>query len=105
ASQGGGNSQIAFDRDQYDPDAFRIGMQVRPWPSNAPSRLNFKLGIQLYDKGEPFGAIAWTNHLTRLPGDQRPDGWSAWAHDADSYDPDGAGVYLYVEPVYQAYGK
>jgi hypothetical protein len=96
---------IAFDSDQYDPDAFRIGMQIRPWPVNSPSRLNFKLGIQVYDKGETIRAPVWTNHLTRLPEDLSRDGWSDWARDADDYDPDGVIVHLYVEPVFQASGR
>jgi hypothetical protein len=91
ASEGGGWSALSMDADAYDPDAFRIKIQTREWTS--PRKIHdMRLGIQLFDHGgrEAGDVIAFT------PWQSQGGGWSDWAVDRDSYDPDGFKVKLEV---------
>jgi len=89
-------SATAFDADNYDPDAFRIILENRPWPRRDFVLKDVRIGIQLFDAG---GAQAGVPRHT--PWASEGGGWSEWATDLDAYDPDGIKIKLEarVEPV------
>ena len=86
----GGWSEVALDADAYDPDAVRIKLQTRDWPSPRTLK-DIRIGIQLYDfAGTQAGPIVYTPWATE------GGGWSPWALDLDGYDPDGVKLKLEV---------
>lgn len=96
ASEGSGQwSATAFDSDHYDPDAFRIILENRPWPRPGFVLKDVRIGIQMFDAG---GAEAGFPQHT--PWASEGGGWSSWATDLDAYDPDGISIKLEarVEP-------
>jgi hypothetical protein len=84
ASEGGGWSGFVTDADAFDPDAFRIKVQTRPWTSTRTIR-DLRLAIQLFDnKGKELGNI-----VSYTPWASEGGGWSDYALDRDQFDPDG----------------
>lgn len=94
ASEGGGWSSMAGDDDEYDPDAVRIIIQRRRWPStrSAQQLKDMRIGLQLADWGGTgdFGLEMFTPWLSN------GGGWSEWVMDRDKYDFDTAKVCLEV---------
>jgi hypothetical protein len=91
ASQGGGWSGIALDSDAFDPDAFRIKIQTRPWTSSRTFK-DFRLGVQVVDNGgKELGEI-----VGYTPWASESGGTSEYAVDLDQFDPDGFKVQLEV---------
>lgn len=92
ASEGGGWSGLATDADAYDPDAFRVKIQTRPWMSSRTID-DLRLGLQLFDSnGRELG-----NSIVFTPWASEGGGWSDYVVDRDEYDPDGLKIKLEVE--------
>jgi hypothetical protein len=89
ASQGGGWTGLVSDTDNFDPDAFRVIVETRPW-SGARVLSDARLGLQLYDNGgqEPGNLVVFT------PWASQGGGWTSYAVDRDSFDPDGLKLKL-----------
>ena len=91
ASQGGGWSGLATDADAWDPDAFRVKIQTRPWTS-ALTMTDMRLGLQLFDSnGRELG-----NAIEFTPWASEGGGASSYVIDKDEYDPDGLKIKLEV---------
>lgn len=91
ASQGGGWSGPALDSDAFDPDAFRIKIQTRPWMSERTLK-DLRCGVQVVDnKGKDLGEI-----VGYTPWASEGGGESEYAVDMDQFDPDGLKVQLDV---------
>lgn len=91
ASQGGGVSPYAFDSNGYDPDQFRVCLDVRPMPANV-AIYDFRLSVKVVDHGtaEAAGIRQYTPWM--LDG----GGASPFAYDRNSYDPDGIAIGIDV---------
>jgi hypothetical protein len=87
-------SDFAYDSNQYDPDALRIALQWRRWPSNVTELelIDLRFGLQLVDnKGRSeLGDARYTPWL----GDG--GGFSGWAMDENKYDFDGVRIGMEV---------
>ncbi|MFC1582177.1 hypothetical protein ACFL4W_01430 [Planctomycetota bacterium] len=91
ASDGGGWSDWAFDANKYDPDAFRVNIETRDWPS-AKKLKDIRIGVQLID----HGGSSQEGDKEYSPWLKAGGGWSKWAFDANKYDPDGLRIKLDV---------
>lgn len=91
ASAGGGVSAYAFDGNGYDPDQFRICVDVRPMPTNV-ELYDFRLSVKVVDRGT--ADQGGFRQFTPWSGDG--GGSSAFAVDRNSYDPDGIAVGIEV---------
>jgi len=91
ASQGGGVSPYAFDSNGYDPDQFRVCLEVRAMPASI-SIYDFRLSVKVVDHGsaDQGGFRAYTPWATD------GGGASPFAVDQNSYDPDGIAVGIDV---------
>ncbi|MEU6148523.1 hypothetical protein ABZ816_00830 [Actinosynnema sp. NPDC047251] len=88
ASEGGGVTDLVTDSDGYDPDQYRVFLEVRPW--SAPYELtDFRLSIEVVDQGSS-GSPAFTRWASQGGGK------SAFALDPDGYDFDGVKIGLEV---------
>ncbi|PPK67222.1 hypothetical protein V5P93_003559 [Actinokineospora auranticolor] len=84
ASQGGGETPFVTDDNQFDPDGFLVGLQVRQLP--AGTQLNdLRLSIRAVDNGlsGPTQVTPWLS---------QGGGFSPFAFDSNAFDPDG---YVY----------
>ncbi len=92
ASDGGGWSGWATDENSFDPDSARIMVNTRTLPEEM-AITNARLGIQASDRGctSQFGTIQYT------PWASDGGGWSGWATDENSFDPDCFRIALEVE--------
>ena len=95
-SEGGGWSTWAYDANGRDPDGFQVIVETRPLPSNFETDIeNFRIGLQATDQGtSETGAqvfTSWINHQTQNGG------YSAWAFDVNSYDPDAFQIGIDVD--------
>jgi hypothetical protein len=90
ASQGGGVSPLATDNNALDPDYYKIGMQTREWPGTDTKPVDVRIGLRGVDHagGDVRGAERFT------PWASLGGGWSDWASDSNTYDPDGYIVNL-----------
>lgn len=92
ASQGGGWSETAFDANEFDPDAFRIMIDYRPWPLPQKQLIDLRVGLRMVDnRGADVGNPEYTPWLND------GGGFSDWALDSNAYDPDGFAVRLEVK--------
>jgi hypothetical protein len=89
ASQGGGWTGFVGDSDSFDPDAFRVIVETRPWTDNRPLA-DARLALQMFDGGgkEPSNVVVFT------PWTSQGGGWTVYALDRDSFDPDGLKLKL-----------
>ena len=88
ASEGGSWSGWASDANGYDPDAYRLFIETRPW--NSPKILkDFRLGIQLSDNNNSGTGLA-----SYTPWALSGGGTSSWATDSNAYDPDSIRIDL-----------
>lgn len=91
ASEGGGVSPYAFDTNGYDPDQYRVCLEVRALPPGIVLN-DFRLSIKFVDHGgaEQGGIRQYT------PWAADGGGVSPYAFDANAYDPDGFAVGIEV---------
>ena len=89
ASQGGGWTGLVSDSDGFDPDAFRLTVETRTWPSDRVLR-DARLGLQMFDNaGQVSG-----NVIVYTPWASQGGGWTEYAVDEDGFDPDGLKLKL-----------
>lgn len=89
ASAGGGWSWWATDKNAYDPDSYRVQVETRSLDKTLVIS-NARLGIQMIDKGCRKQAV----NPQYTPWAGSGGGWSGWATDKNSYDPDCARLFL-----------
>lgn len=89
ASQGGGTSDVITDDNGFDPDQYRMILETRPLPDGIQIH-DLRLSVNAVDRGEPEGVPAFTRWASQ------GGGLSAYALDANGFDPDGFRVGLEV---------
>ncbi|MEV0676070.1 hypothetical protein AB0I60_06045 [Actinosynnema sp. NPDC050436] len=89
AGQGGGTSDVMTDPDAFDPDQYRVIIETRPLPPGVVIG-DFRLGLNAVDRREPEGRPVFTGWASGGGGQ------SAYAFDANAFDPDGFRFILEV---------
>lgn len=93
SSESGGWSAVATDANGYDPDAYRISIETRALVVGTMTR-DFRIGVRGFDDG----GSAHAGQARYSPWASQGGGWSGWASDDNSYDPDGFALHLDVKP-------
>lgn len=96
ASQGGGASGFASDDDLHDPDSYRVALEVRSWPTNVDKVIDARFRIRAWDKPSIFSGFEAGLWSAYTPWASGGGGYSGWALDGDSHDPDGFEIYMGV---------
>lgn len=89
ASQGGGTTDVVTDANSFDPDQYRVIIETRPLPAGVVLH-DFRFGLSAFDAGEPEGVPVFTGWASTGGGK------SAYALDANAFDPDGFRFILEV---------
>lgn len=92
ASEGGGISGFITDANGYDPDVYRLAIETRPWQNSNFELQDFRLGIQLGDRGG-----LQTGSRVFTPFASQGGGESSFGLDANGYDFDGFTITLDVQ--------
>ena len=80
-----------MDPDAFDPNAFRVKVQSRPWTSTRAVK-DFRVGVQVFD----YAGREMSNNIEYTAWASEGGGWSEYAVDQDQFDPDGFKVKLEV---------
>jgi hypothetical protein len=84
ASDGGGATPLVTDDNQFDPDVYRVALEVRQLPDGVQIT-DLRLFITAFDNGD--GGVTGPTHFT--PALSQGGGFSPDAFDRNSFDPDG----------------
>jgi hypothetical protein len=84
----------AGDSDLFDPDAVRIGLATSTVTTFSPDT-DVRLPIQLADNR---GSGGW-GAVQATPWASQGGGWSGWAADSDSFDPDVVRICIETRPM------
>jgi hypothetical protein len=88
ASEGGGSTGLITDTNQFDPDVYRVEVQVRPLPPGVVIN-DVRLSIAAFDEGLQAAPVF-------TPWLSQGGGMSPYAFDSNFFDPDGFVIGLQV---------